>query len=536
MNRRTFQLQLSTLVGGGIILPLASCKPAQADKIDITTYDIAEVGISTLRKLIDEQQISIKDLTQLYLDRIQAIDVNGPALNSIIYVNPNALERAEALDNQMKNKKTKGPLFGIPVILKDNIDTADMPTTAGSRALDGSYPPRDAHITQLLRDAGAVIIAKANLSEWANFRGESSTSGWSGLGGLTKNPYKLDRNTCGSSAGSGAAAAASLCAVAIGTETNGSIVCPSSTNGLVGIKPTVGLVSRSGIIPISSTQDTAGPMARTVEDATLCLGTIVGKDGRDVASQDIPKIIKDYSGHLKKDGLQGKKIGYYNIEARYEESERKGEVDPVFALIHAAMDDMRAQGAEIIEIDNISEPHVFSDSFEIMLYEYKEGLNAYFNSLGDKAPVKTIDELIEWNRQDSVELKYFGQEHLEAAAAKGGLSDTAYINARNRMLEGRRQLGIDRVMDEHGLDAIIGPTNGPAWKTDLINGDTFLVGVSSPAAQAGYPSITVPMGFIDGLPVGMSIFGRGWSEGELIEIAYAYEQATLHRKAPEYLP
>ena len=536
MNRRTFQLEISALLGGSILLPLSSCKTADHPKIDLSTYDIAEVGISTLRRLIDERQISIKDLTQLYLDRIQAIDINGPALNSIIHVNPNAIERAEALDSQVKNKKAKGPLFGIPVILKDNIDTADMPTTAGSRALDGSFPPRDAHITKLLRDAGAVIIAKANLSEWANFRGESSTSGWSGLGGLTKNPYKLDRNTCGSSAGSGAATAASLCAVAIGTETNGSIVCPSSTNGLVGIKPTVGLVSRSGIIPISSTQDTAGPMARTVEDATLCLGTIVGKDSRDEASQNIPKVIKDYSPYLKKDGLQGKKIAYYNIEARYEESDSKAVVEPIFELLHQAIADMKSQGAEFIEIDNISEPHVFRDSFEIMLYEYKEGLNAYFESLGDKAPVKTIDELIEWNRQDSVELRYFGQEHLEAAAAKGGLSDTAYINARNRMLTGRRQLGIDRVMDEHELDAIIGPTNSPAWKTDLINGDTFHIGVSSPAAQSGYPSITVPMGFIDGLPVGMSIFGRGWSEGELIEIAYAYEQATLHRKAPEYLP
>lgn len=535
MNRRTFQLELSTLIGGSLVLSFASCKTAEGSKIDVSTYDIAEVGIPTLRELIDERQISIKDLTQLYLDRIQAIDVDGPGLNSIIHVNANALKRAEQLDKEL-NSNSGSPLYGIPVILKDNIDTADMPTTAGSRALDGSYPLQDAHITKLLREAGAVIIAKANLSEWANFRGENSTSGWSGLGGLTKNPYKLDRNTCGSSAGSGAAAAASLCAVAIGTETNGSIVCPSSTNGLVGIKPTVGLVSRSGVIPISSTQDTTGPMARTVEDATLCLGVIAGKDSQDAASQDIPKVIKDYSVYLKKDGLQGKKIAYYNIESNYTESDRKGEVDPIFSLIHAAMDDMKSQGAEFIEIDNISAPHVFSDSFEIMLYEYKEGLNAYFDSLGDKAPVKTIDELIEWNRQDSVELKYFGQEHLEAAAAKGGLSDTAYVNARQRMLEGRRQLGIDRVMDEHGLDAIIGPTNGPAWKTDLINGDTFLIGVSSPAAQSGYPSITVPMGFVDDLPVGMSIFGRGWSEGVLIEIAYAYEQATLHRKAPQYLP
>lgn len=534
MDRRTFNTSIATLTSGATLLPFFSCK-SSSESLDISTFDISEKSIATLRALIDERRISIKDLTQLYLNRIEEIDKKGPTLNSIIHVNPNAISRAETLDHELNNKKAKGPLFGIPVILKDNIDTADMPTTAGSRVLAGSYPPQDAHITTLLRQAGAVILAKANLSEWANFRGKNSTSGWSGLGGLTKNPYKLDRNTCGSSAGSGAAVAASLCAVAIGTETNGSIVCPSSTNGIVGIKPTVGLVSRSGIIPISSTQDTAGPMARTVSDAAICLGALVGKDDTDTATSLIPNIVKDYSIYLKKDGLNGKKIAYFNFESRYEESENKKVVDPVFMLIHQAMDDMRAQGAELIEIDNISKSHVFKDSFEIMLYEYKEGLNNYFKSLGKAAPVKDIDELIEWNRKDSVELKYFGQEHLEAAAAKGGLSDTAYINARERMLYGRRALGIDRVMDEHNLDAIIGPTNSPAWKTDLINGDTFHIGVSSPAAQAGYPSITVPMGFIDELPVGISIFGRAWSEGTLIEIAYAYEQATMHRKAPKYL-
>ncbi len=534
MNRRNFNRLVAAITGECLVLPFYSCK-GTPEGIDPRTFDISEVGVETLRAMIDQRQISITQLTQLYLKRIKEIDQNGPKLNSIIYINANSIKRAESLDRQLNNKKLKGPLFGIPIILKDNIDTSDMPTTAGSRVLDNSYPPDDAHITKLLRQAGAIILGKANLSEWANFRGEDSTSGWSGLGGLTKNPYKLDRNTCGSSAGSGAAVAASLCAVAIGTETNGSIVCPSSTNGVVGIKPTVGLVSRTGIIPISSTQDTAGPMARTVSEATICLGALVGRDTADPATALIPEIIHDYTPYLDKSGLKGKKIAYYNFESRYDESESKTIVDPVFELIHKAIEDMQFQGAEVVQIDHISEPHVFKDSFEIMLYEYKDGLNAYFNSLGETAPVKSIDELIEWNRQDSIELQYFGQEYMEMAAAKGGLSDTAYINARERMLYGRRQLGIDRVMDEYQLDAIIGPTNSPAWRTDLENGDSFHIGVSSPAAQAGYPSITVPMGFINHLPVGMSIFGRAWSEGTLIEIAFAYEQATMHRKAPEYL-
>ncbi|MEL6124599.1 MAG: amidase, partial [Bacteroidota bacterium] len=415
------------------------------------------------------------------------------------------------------------------------IDTADMPTTAGSRVLDGSIPPSDASIVKRLREAGAVILGKANLSEWANFRGQNSTSGWSGLGGLTKNPYKLDRNTCGSSAGSGAAASANLCVVAIGTETNGSIVCPSSANGIVGIKPTVGLVSRSGIIPISSTQDTAGPMARTVRDAVYCLSVIEGGDPADLATSGAPKEKRNYIDRLRTDGLNGKRLAYFNIESQFEESENKEIVDPVFKLMANAIDDMRAQGAEVIDITQISDPQVFQDSFEIMLYEYKDGLNTYFAALGDNTPVKTIDQLIEWNRQDSVELRYFGQEYLEMAAQKAGLDDDAYTTARERMLKGRRELGIDRVMKEHQLDAIMAPTGTPAWSSDLENGDSFHYGSSSPAAQAGYPNICVPMGFIDGLPVGISIFGTAWSEPVLIEIAYAYEQATLHRQAPKFL-
>jgi len=534
MDRRQFNQRLGLLSSGAVILPwLSACKEKEANR---TALDITEISVSTLRDVIDGKQYKIVEIVQLYLDRIEAIDKSGPAINSIIHVNQNALSVAEKLDKELSEGRPRGPLHGIPVILKDNIDTEDMPTTAGSRALEGSYPPVDAEVTRLLREAGAIILAKANLSEWANFRGEDSSSGWSGLGGLTKNPYKLDRNTCGSSAGSGAAIAASLGMIALGTETNGSIVCPSSTNGVVGIKPTVGLVSRSGIIPISSTQDTAGPMARSVRDATICLGVISSRDNKDGATADMPKVIKDYTPYLDKDALAGKRIAYFNKEAQYAESDSKDEVIPVFELMAQAIKDMKAQGAEILEVTKLAEDHVFADSFEIMLYEYKQGLNDYFASLGDKAPVKNIDELIEWNRQDSIELKYFGQEYLEMAAVKGGLDDKAYLTARERMLEGRRTLGLDKIMNDMGLDAIMAPTGSPAWKTDLVNGDTFHYGSSSPAAQSGYPNVCVPMGYVDDLPVGLSIFGRAWSEGLLISIAYAYEQVTLHRRAPQYLP
>lgn len=528
MKRRQFSKNLSAFAIAGSILPLISCKN-EAAPIKIVNIDLEELTIPQVRALIDDGSITIRRLTELFLERIESIDKSGPALNSIIVTNPDALAIADRLDAELKSGTIRSALHGMPVILKDNINTGDkMPTTAGSRALKGSIAPSDAFITTKLREAGAIILGKANLSEWANFRGEDSTSGWSGLGGLTKNPYILDRNTCGSSAGSGAAVSANLCMIAIGTETNGSIVCPSSTNGVVGIKPTVGLLSRSGIIPISSTQDTAGPMARTVTDAAIALGTMIGVDRADIKTNGTDQYAsKDYSVFLKKEGLKGKKIAYFN--------QSRGRHEGVDGLMDEAIAKMEEMGAEVVQIDKISEDQVSRDSFNIMLYEYKDGLNKYFASLGPDAPIKNVAELIAFNEQDSIELKYFGQEYLEMALAKGDLDSEDYKESLERMLKGRRQEGIDRVMDEMKLDAIIAPTNAPAWETDLENGDTFTLGSSSPAAQAGYPNVTVPMGFIDRLPVGISIFGRAWSEPLLIEVAYAYEQATHHRQKPEFL-
>jgi amidase len=492
--------------------------------------EIEEMTIAGWQERIKNGETSIVKITSQYLERIRLIDKTGPELNSVIYVNPNAVTEARLLDEEFLAGQMRSPLHGMPVLLKDNIDTADMPTTAGSRALAGSIPPDDAFITRKLREAGVVILGKANLSEWANFRGENSTSGWSGLGGLSKNPYKLDRNTCGSSAGSGAAVAANLCMLAIGTETNGSIVCPSSTNGIVGIKPTVGLISRDGIIPISSTQDTSGPMARTVRDAAIGLSVMTGTDPADSATVPaLAYIKKDYSIYCDKDALKGKKIGRGFTDALQQVSSE------VYALALQAIEDMKALGAEVVDIPSFDDPSIAEDSFNVMLFEYKEGLNNYLKSLGPKAPITNIDELIEFNKKDNVELQYFGQEYLLQAAAKGDLNTPEYKDALARMLAGRRENGIDKVMDEHGLSAIIAPTNSPAWKTDLENGDKFLLGSSSPAAQAGYPNITVPMGFADDLPVGMSFYGRAWSEDVLIGICYAYEQYTKHRKAPQFL-
>jgi amidase len=386
----------------------------------------------------------------------------------------------------------------------------------------------DSFVAKKLREAGAVIIGKANLSEWANFRGELSTSGWSGLGGLTKNPYDLTRNPCGSSSGSGVAVSANLTMIAIGTETNGSIVCPSNNNGIVGIKPTVGLISRSGIIPISFTQDTPGPMARTVTDAAICLSVMTGVDASDektLASEG--KFHTDYTQFLKKDGLKGKRIGLFNGP--------KGINFKVDSLMNIAVAYMKSQGAIIVEIDKLYDSSVGSNSFEIMLYEYKDGLNKYFTSLGEKAPVKNIKDLIAFNKKDSIELKYFDQKYLYMADEKGDLKSPEYQKALHDMLKGVREDGIDKVMNENKLDAIIAPTGAPAWKTDLTNGDSFQLGSSSPAAISGYPSITVPMGFIDEMPVGISIFGRAWSEPILLEIAYSYEFGTKHRKAPKFL-
>jgi len=512
------------------MIAIVACQPAaqKNQPIGIKKFPFTEMTIVQMQQGYQNGEYTIKEVVQAYLDRIKTIDQKGPELHSIIIVNPDAIKIAEKLDQELHEGKSRGPLHGIPIVLKDNIDTHDkMPSTAGSRALLNSFPLKDSYIAKKLREAGAVIIGKANLSEWANFRGELSTSGWSGIGGQTKNPYDLSRNPCGSSSGSAVAVSANLTMLAIGTETNGSIVCPSQTNGIVGIKPTVGLVSRSGVIPISFTQDTPGPMARTVTDAVICLGAITGIDSNDrktIASKG--NYLTDYTQFLNKEGINGKRIGLFKAPL--------GINYKVDSLFYSAVNFLKSRGAEIVEIDNILAGDVDKNSFEIMLYEYKDGLNKYFQSLGKDAPIKSVADLIAFNKKDSVELKYFNQAFLEMAEKKGNLDSKEYQKALEEMIRGSRKEGIDKVMDQHNLDAIIAPTGSPAWKTDLINGDSYQMGSSSPAAQAGYPNITVPMGFVEGLPVGISFFGRAWSEPVLIEIAYAYEYGTGHRKAPEF--
>ena len=513
-----------------ILSIFTTCRSPQHEtgKDSSEAFAFLEYDIAQIRKGYEDGTFNISDVVQAYLDRIESIDQGGPTLKSIITVNPDALQIAESLEEELEQGKSRGPLHGIPIVLKDNIDTHDkMPTTAGSRALANSHPLQDSYMAKRLREAGAVILGKANLSEWANFRGQLSSSGWSGLGGQTKNPYYLDRNPCGSSSGSGVAVSANLTILAIGTETNGSIVCPSTANGIVGIKPTVGLLSRSGIIPISFTQDTPGPMARTLRDATICLGALTGIDSTDSKTLESEgNAHSDYTQFLKTEGLSGKRIGWYKRP--------EGRHFKVDSLMNRAVEKIRELGAEVIEIETITGPEVGRNSFHIMLFEYKDGLNAYFKSLGAESPIKTVEELIAFNEKDSIELRYFNQHYLELAQEKGDLDSPEYQEALSNMLKGAREEGIDRVMDEHELDAIIAPTGSPAWKTDWTNGDSFHVGSSSPAARAGYPNITIPMGAIDGLPVGISFFGRAWSEPVLIEVAYAYEQATQHRIVPEF--
>lgn len=506
----------------GILLLLSACQT----KSSYQQLQLEEITIPELQSRYESGELSVEEVTKAYLQRIEKVDQNGPSLNSMIYINPKALETAREMDKELQEGTLRGPLHGIPVVLKDNIDTYDMPTTAGARILEGSVPDQDAFITRKLREAGALILGKANLSEWANFHSSFSSSGWSALGGQTHNPYDLSRNPCGSSAGSGAAASANLAVFAIGTETNGSITCPSSANGLVGIKPTVGLLSRSGIIPISFTQDTPGPMTRTVTDAAIALGTMVGVDDADSKTYKTDDYhYTDYTQFLNEDGLKGKRMALWTgaMGGNYR----------VDSLLYQTARFLESQGATIIELEQISGAQVGGDSYQVLLYEFKDGLNKYFESLGEDAPVKNMQELVEATLSDSVEMRYFDHDILITANEKGDLSSEEYQDALERMLKYTRSEGIDKVMEEHDLDAIIGPTGGPAWKTDLINGDNYSVSSSSPAARAGYPNITVPMGYIDGLPVGISFFGKAWSEPELIEIAYAFEQAQPVRKAPD---
>lgn len=513
-------------------LIFTSCKTGREKQVAAEKEDaswITEMTISQLQAGYSEKKYTVTDVVSAFIERIEQIDRSGPELNSIIILNPDAMKIAAELDSELAAGKIRGPLFGVPVVIKDNIDTHDlMPNTAGATVLRNSYPAADSPVVAKLREAGAIIIGKSNLSEWANFRSMTSSSGWSGVGGQTKNPYVLDRNPCGSSSGSGVAVSANLCMVAIGTETNGSIVCPSNNNGIVGIKPTVGLISRRGIIPISYTQDTPGPMARTVEDAARCLGALTGIDNEDrLTLESEGKSLVDYSVFLRKDGLKGKRIGLIRNSAGY-----SARVDE---LVKKAVAEMAALGAEITEVDAPRGSGYEDASFEVMLYEFKDGLNKYFAGLGENAPVRSLTELIEFNKNDTVELKYFDQTILEMADKKGDLTSPEFKKALESMLKATREEGIDKIMDSNDLDALLAPTGSPAWKTDIVLGDHFIGGSSSLAAISGYPAITVPMGFISNLPVGITFFGRAWSEPLLIEIAYSYEQATLHRKAPEFL-
>ena len=513
------------------VMALITCKEPVAKKT-VQAPDsswIEEMTIARLQQGYTDGSYKIADVVKIYLDRINEIDKSGPALNSVICINPDAMAIAEQLDKELAAGKPRGPLHGVPVILKDNIDTHDkMPTTAGATVLRNSFPDNDSFVAKKLREAGAVIIAKSNLSEWANFRSETSSSGWSGVGGQTKNPYVLDRNPCGSSSGSGVAVASNLCMFAIGTETNGSIVCPSNNNGIVGIKPTVGLISRAGIIPISYTQDTPGPMSRTVADAAAALGAMTGTDPSDPKTLESEgKIYSDYTGFLKTDGIKGKRIGLLK--------KSMGFSDKVDILMKNSVEWMKANGAEVIEIEFPKGENYGDASFEVMLYEFKDGLNKYFASLGEDAPLKSVSELIEFNRKDTVELEYFDQKILEMADKKGDIESAEYKKALATMLKATREDGIDKVMNGLKLDAIIAPTGSPAWKTDKLLGDHYIGGSSSLAAISGYPAITVPMGFVENLPVGITFFGRGWSEPVLLEIAYSFEQGTNHRRPPGYI-
>jgi amidase len=496
------------------------------------SFELDEFTVKDLREAMRSGRFTARSIAEMYLARIDEVDKRGPAVNSVIELNPDALSIADALDKERREKGPRGPLHGLPILIKDNIDTADkMKTSAGSLALSESIAPRDSFVAQRLREAGAVILGKTNLSEWANIRSTHSTSGWSARGRQTKNPNVLDRNPCGSSSGSGAAVAANLCAVAIGTETDGSIVCPSSANGIVGIKPTLGLVSRSGIIPIAHSQDTAGPMTRTVEDAAILLTALTGIDSRDLATrQSQGKAHPDYTKFLDASGLKGARIG---VARKF-----FGFSDRVDKLMAEAIDVMKRAGAVLVDPADLPTHGQFDNSeLEVLLFELKADLNSYLKTLGPKAPVRSLKDVIEFNeRNRDKEMPYFGQELFMRAEAKGPLTSKAYLTALAKNHRMSRTQGIDAVMRRHRLDAIIGPTGGPAWPTDLINGDHFGGGCSTPPAVAGYPNINVPAGYIFGLPIGISFFGRAWSEPVLIKLAYAFEQATKHRRPPKFLP
>jgi amidase len=532
---------LKTSVAGGVTVALTPSLSSAFPTVEhrcslnltagVPAFELDEISISELQQGMQSGKFNARAIAEHYLARIDAIDKHGPAINSVIETNPDALAIADALDKERRENGPRGPLHGVPILIKDNIDTADhMLTTAGSLSLVGAKPTKDSFVAKKLRGAGALILGKTNPSEWANIRSSHSTSGWSGRGGLTKNPYALDRNPCGSSSGSGAAVSANLCAAAIGTETDGSIVCPASANGVAGIKPTVGLISRSGIIPISHTQDTAGPMCRTLRDAAILLGALAGVDAEDGATLDgRRRNFPDYTRFLDPDGLRGARIG---VVRKY-----FGFSDTVDALMEESLVLMKKQGATVVDPAEIA---TFGKTGEnellVLLYELKADLNVYLTRLAPGAPVRSLAEVIKFNEDNrDKEMPYFGQDLLIKAEAKGPLSSKEYLEALNNNLRLARKEGIDATMDKFNLDVLVAPTGGPAWLTDLVNGDNSVGGSANAAAVAGYPSVSVPAGFVFGLPVGISFFGRAWSEPTLIKIAYSFEQAAKTRKQPKFL-
>jgi amidase len=533
MKRRTF-FKTAALGGGTLaIAPLSSCiQSAKQENVEpnFADFELNELTVAELQNKIKSGELTSEEMTQKYLDRIAGIDHQGPELRSVIEVNPDALDIARQMDAERKSGKIRGPLHGIPILIKDNIDTGDkMQTTAGSLALVGTPAPDDAFIVQKLRNAGAVLLGKTNLSEWANFRSTKSSSGWSGRGGQVRNPFSTDRSPCGSSSGTGVAVSANLCAIGIGTETDGSIVCPSGINGIVGIKPTLGLWSRDGIIPISHSQDTAGPMARTVTDAAILLGSLSGNDPNDAETNlEKGEIYSDYTPFLDAGGLNGARIALA--------SEYFGFSAGVDRLMAEAVKVLKIKGAEIIEDLKFEKREEWGNlEWQVLISEFKADLNSYLKNRNG-LNVKSLADLIEFNKQNSDrEMKWFGQEIFEEAEKTEGLEDKVYLEALTKVKELTRKMGIDFLMEKHKLDALIAPTNGPAWNIDWVNGDHFVGGSSEPAAISGYPAITVPAGFVHGLPIGISFFGRAWSEPTLIRLAFAFEQATKHRKAPGFL-
>jgi amidase len=520
---RYFQYFVVTVLG----LLLAACT-SDRHQVDRQAFDVnyREYDIESLQTLMRQGELSSSQLTRYYLNRIKTIDKNGPALNAIIEINPQAIEIAAALDAERKVTGPRGPMHGIPVILKANIDTADeMETTAGSLALKGHRPTDDAFIVEKLREAGAVILGKANLSEWANFRSDHSSSGWSSIGGQTKNPYDLARNPCGSSSGSAVSVAASLTSVAIGTETNGSIVCPSSVNGIVGIKPTLGLVSRSGIIPIAHSQDTAGPMGRTVKDAAILFAAMVGADAADPLADMFPDSVPDYAGNLSKDALKGKRIGVYRNHYGAGNDAR------IDKIVENTIATLKSLGAEIVDPVEVDKEGMSAAQHEVLYYEFKADLNAYLEN--SEAAIKSLAGIIEYNRTHSeTVMPYFGQETMIEAQNRGPLSDEKYQQA---LADSKRiaRSAIDNALETNNLDALIAPTRGPAWLTDHINGDQSSgISSSSLAAISGYASITVPAGNVAGLPIGISFIGTAYSDASLINMAYAFEQVGYIRKPP----